>query len=407
MIDIKKLREDPQAYKDSAKLRGIDVDIDRLLALDKDRIELIQKSEAVRSELKTESKPTEQELDNLKVKKQEFEKLQNDLNTTMDQYSQILSAVPNLIASDTPEGGEENNRVESEHGNTKVDFDVKDHLKLGEINDLFNFEAGSKVATSKFYFLKEKALRLWQSILLYSQDVIREEDFALMSVPHMVNYDIAEGTGYMPRGEEGQNYVDEAQKLVMIATSELPLTGYHKDEIIDVSKPVLYGGLSTCYRLEAGAYGKFSKGLYRTHQFEKLEMYIFCTPSDSDEQLQKILSIEEKICKDLELPYRVVRIAAGDLGAPAYQKYDVEYYSPAEKQYRELTSCSNCTDYQSRNLNIRYRNESGELEFVHTLNGTVATSSRLLIAILENYQQANGTVRIPQVLQKYYGAEML
>ena len=223
----------------------------------------------------------------------------------------------------------------------------------------------------------------------------------------MVNYDIAEGTGYMPRGEEGQNYVDEAQKLVMIATSELPLTGYHKDEIIDVSKPVLYGGLSTCYRLEAGAYGKFSKGLYRTHQFEKLEMYTFCKPSDSDEQLQKILNIEEKICKGLELPYRVVRIASGDMGAPAYEKYDIEYYSPAEKQYRELTSCSNCTDYQSRNLNIRFRNEKDELEFVHTLNGTAATSSRLLIAILENYQQANGTIKIPQVLQKYYGSEML
>lgn len=407
MIDIKKLRENPQIYKDSAKLRGIDVDIDRLLVLDKDRIELIQKSEALRSELKTESKPTEKELDSLKVKKQEFEELQNDLKTKLEQYFTILASVPNLIANDTPEGGEENNRVESEHGKTKVDFDVRDHLQLNDINDLFDFEAGSKVATSKFYFLKEKALRLWQSILLYSQDIIREEGFALMSVPHMVNYDIAEGTGYMPRGEEGQNYVDEAQKLVMIATSELPLTGYHKDEIIDVTDPVLYGGLSTCYRLEAGAYGKFSKGLYRTHQFEKLEMYIFCKPSDSEKQLQKILSIEEKICKNLEIPYRVVRIAAGDLSAPAYQKYDVEYYSPAEKQYRELTSCSNCTDYQSRNLNIRYRNEKDELEYVHTLNGTVATSSRLLIAILENYQRADGTIQIPKVLQKYYGSEML
>lgn len=407
MIDIKKLRENPQIYKDSAKLRGIDVDIDRLLVLDKDRVELIQKSEAVRSELKTESKPSAQQLDDLKIKKQEFEKLQSKLNATIEQYLQILGAVPNLIADDTPDGGEENNRVESEHGNTKIDFDAKDHLEIGEINDLFNFEAGAKVATSKFYFMKEKALRLWQAALLYSQDTIRAEGFSLMSVPHMVNYDIAEGTGYMPRGEEGQNYVDEAQKLVMIATSELPLTGYHKDEIIDVTKPVLYGGLSTCYRLEAGAYGKFSKGLYRTHQFEKLEMYTFCKPDDSDKQLQKILNIEEKICKELELPYRVVRIATGDLSAPAYQKYDIEYYSPAEKQYRELTSCSNCTDYQSRNLNIRYRNADGELDFVHTLNGTVATSSRLLIAILENYQLANGTIQIPKVLQKYYGAEVL
>lgn len=407
MIDINKLRKNPEIYKTSAKRRGIEVDIDHLLVLDKNRNELIQQSESLRSELKTESKPSAQELELLKTKKQEFEILQTKLNITINEYMQILNAIPNSIAEDTPDGGEENNRVESQHSETKLDFEAKDHIELNEINDLFDFEAGAKVASNKFYFLKEKALRLWQAIQLYSQDVIRAEGFKLMSVPELVNYQIAEGTGYMPRGEESQNYIDEKQKLVLIATSELSLTGFHKDEIIDVSQPLKYGGLSTCYRLEAGAYGKFSKGLYRTHQFEKLEMYTFCHPDQSDIELQNILKIEENICQGLKIPYQVVRIAAGDLSAPAYQKYDIEYYSPAEKQYRELTSCSNCTDYQARNLNIRYRNENNKLEFVHTLNGTAVTSGRHLIAILENFQQANGTITIPDVLQKYYGAEVL
>jgi seryl-tRNA synthetase len=211
----------------------------------------------------------------------------------------------------------------------------------------------------------------------------------------------------MPRGEENQNYVDEQQGLIMIATSEIPLTGYHKDEVIEVETPKLYAGLSTCYRLEAGTYGKFSKGLYRTHQFEKLEMYVFCKPEQSDALLQKVLGIEEKICQALEIPYRITRTAAGDMSAPAFEKYDLEYWDPIEKAYRELTSCSNCTDYQTRNLNIRYRDADGSLKYVHSLNGTAVASSRAPIAILENHQQQNGTVKIPKALQKYYGAETL
>jgi seryl-tRNA synthetase len=313
-----------------------------------------------------------------------------------------------MIAEGTPDGGEENNRVEIEWGNkAELNFKAKDHLQLSELHNLYDFEAGAKVAGNKFYFTCHKGVKLWQSILLVTQEIIESAGFELVGVPHLVDTQIAAGTGYMPKGEEGQNYIDQEQGLTLIATSEIPLTGMHKDDVLDLKEPLLYAGISPCYRLEAGAYGKFSKGLYRTHQFEKLEMYVFCRPEDSEEYLQKILELEQKICQSFEIPHRVVRIAAGDLSNPAYKKYDVEYYSPAEKEYRELTSCSNCTDYQARNLNIKYRDKSGQLKYVHTLNGTAVVSSRMPIAILENHQQADGSIKLPKILHKHYGGKVL
>jgi seryl-tRNA synthetase len=407
MIDIQYIRDNPKEVEQSIARRGLSVNIHKLLTLDKKRRELLTEVEALRAQLKLSGKPTAAQLKKLQTTKRQHEKLQEEYGVIDKEYTELLAQVPNLLAENTPDGGEENNRQERKWGKTKLTFTAKDHMQLNEIHDLFNFEAGAKVAGAKFYFLKDRAVRLWQAIQMYAQDVVREEGFELMSVPHLVNFDIADGTGYMPRGEENQNYIDEQQKLVLIATSELPLTGYYKDDIVDVAEPKMYAATSPCYRLEAGTYGKFSKGLYRTHQFEKLEMYIFCQPDQSTALLKKIIAIEERICKGLEIPYRLVRIAAGDMSAPAYEKYDIEYWSPPENEYRELTSCSNCTDYQARNLNIRFRNADGKLEFVHTLNGTAAVSSRAPIAILENHQQKDGSIKIPKVLQKYYGAAKL
>ncbi len=413
MLDIRYIRENPEVIKDSIVRRATPVDIDRLLDLDETRRKLIGEIESLqakRNNLAKESsggKPTESQIKLGRDLKTEHETLETELNKVDVEYQQLLQSVPNIIAPNTPDGGEEANREEKKWGEFEFDFQPKDHIELASLHDLFDFEAGAKVAGNKFYFLKDKAVRLWQAIELCAQDIVREEGFELMSVPHMVTTEVAEGTGYMPRGEENQNYVDSNQGLVMIATSEIPLTGYHKDEVIDVYEPKKYVGLSTCYRLEAGTYGKFSKGLYRTHQFEKLEMYVFCKPDASDAMLQNILKIEEKICQALEIPYRITRTASGDLSAPAYEKYDLEYWDPIEKAYRELTSCSNCTDYQARNLNVRYRDENGKLAFVHTLNGTAVVSSRAPIAILENHQQKDGSVKIPMALQKYYGADVL
>ena len=407
MIDIKVLRENPELVQDSVDRRGLKLSIKDITSLDQKRVVLIKQTEELRSKLKIDGKPSDEQLQKLQATKAEFESVSQELERLSVEYSELLSQVPNLIADTTPDGGEENNREEKRWGQSTVDFDAKDHVELSQMHDLLNFEAGAKVAGAKFYYMKTKAVLLWRAVTALVQDILVEEGFELMSVPHMVNNNIAEGTGFLPKGEENQNYVDSEQGLVMIATAEIPLTGYHKDDELKVDKPINYAGISPCYRLEAGTYGKFNKGLYRVHQFDKIEMYSFARPDQSEEQLQKILKIEEKICQALELPYRVVRIAAGDLSAPAYKKYDIEYYSPAEKEYRELTSCSNCTDYQSRNLNIRHRNNEGKLEFVHTLNGTAATSSRTIIALLENHQKLNGEITIPGALQKYYGADKL
>lgn len=413
MIDIKLIRENPNIVKDSIRRRGLKVDIDELLKLDEQRRAKIGDLEALQAKRNTlaaevgKNKPSDTQTKLGRELKSQHEQLSGELNTLDKTYQMILSEVPNLIADGTPDGGEEANQELEKWGETRLGFDAKDHLEIDELHGLYDFEAGAKVAGNKFYFTKHKAVRLWQAIQLAAQDILIAAGFELLAVPHMVSSEVAAATGYMPRGQENQNYVDQDQGLVMIATAEIPLTGLHKDDEIKLDTPLMYAATSPCYRLEAGAYGKFSKGLYRTHQFEKLEMYIYCKAEDSEQMLQKILALEKQICETFEIPYRVVRIAAGDLSTPAYEKYDLEYYSPAEKEYRELTSCSNCTDYQARNLNIRYRNEQGQLNYAHTLNGTAVVSSRMPIAILENHQTHDGRIVLPGPIAKYYGADEL
>ena len=226
-----------------------------------------------------------------------------------------------------------------------------------------------------------------------------------MTVPHMVSGRVARGSGFAPKSDKESNeYFIDGEDVMLIGTAEAPLTGFHADEIIDEKDlPLLYAGYSPCYRKEAGAAGKFSRGLFRVHQFNKLEMYIFCTPEQSVQMHEKILSIEEEIWQNLGVPYHVVNIAAGDLGAPAAKKYDIEYWSPVDGKYRELTSCSNCTDFQARNLNIRVRRNDGSLQVLHTLNGTAVSLARSLVAIIENYQTDDGKLRVPEVLRPYMG----
>jgi seryl-tRNA synthetase len=413
MLDIRFIRENPEAVKDSIRRRGLQVDVDKLLDLDTKRrakIAELEEIQAKRNTLASESKnskPSAGQIELGKDLKSQHESKEKDLEKILNDYQELLYEVPNLLADNTPDGGEEDNLQIHEWGKNKFDFVPKDHLELSDIYDLYDFEAGAKVSGAKFYFTKHKGYKLWQAIQLATQEIIESEGFEMISVPHLVNKDVAAGTGYLPKGEENQNYIDQDQDLVMIATSEIPITGLYKDEVIKVEKPLMYAGISPCYRLEAGTYGKFNKGLYRTHQFEKLEMYVFCKAEDSDKLLQKILEIEKKICEAMEVPYRVVRIAAGDMSAPAYEKYDLEYYSPVDKEYRELTSCSNCTDYQARNLNIKYKDDKGQNQFAHTLNGTAVVSSRMPIAILENHQKPDGRVKLPEIIAKYYGADEL
>ena len=268
-----------------------------------------------------------------------------------------------------------------------------------------DFERGAKVAGTKFYYIKGDLMLLENAIYQYALNLLISKGFTPMTVPHMVSGRVARGSGFAPKShKESNEYFIDGEDTMLIGTAEAPLTGFHADEIIDEKKlPLLYAGYSPCYRKEAGAAGKFSRGLFRVHQFNKLEMYIFCTPEQSVQMHEKILSIEEEIWQNLGVPYHVVNIAAGDLGAPAAKKYDIEYWSPVDGKYRELTSCSNCTDFQARNLNIRVRRSDGSLQVLHTLNGTAVSLARSLVAIIENYQTDDGKLRVPEVLRPYMG----
>ncbi len=407
MIDIKDLRQNPDAYQHSAKLRGVAIDIKKLLTIDQQRVTLIGEVEALRSRLKVEGKPSPEALAELQKLKSQLEPLEQRLNKLTESCNELAGRIPNLLAADTPEGGEEANRPEKTWGEPSS-HQVKDHVALAEARGWLDFERGAKVAGSKFYFMKGDLVKLELALVRLVMDRLEKEGFTLMQVPHLATARIMDGTGFNPRGDEHQIYRVADSELSLIATAEIPLTGYHADEILDpAALPLLYAGYSPAYRTEAGAYGKYSKGLFRVHQFNKLELYVFCASSESETWHQKLLEIEEVICRELELPYRLVRIAAGDLSAPAYKKFDLEYWSPAEQQYRELTSCSNCTDYQARRLNIRTRAADGKTEFVHTLNGTAMALSRTLIAILENHQTAEGKVTLPKALQPYFGASVI
>lgn len=407
MIDIKDLRSNPEKYKDSAKKRGISVDVDQLLKLDSERTQLIGEVEALRAKLNVKDKPSEEELKQLQEAKKQLADVEDQFEKVEAKYQPLLGKVPNLLAEDTPEGGEESNRPEKHWGEAEKS-DVKGHLELAESNDWVDFERGAKVAGNKFYFLKGALVKLELAVTQMVFELLEQHSFTPMMVPHMVSERISAGTGYQPRGEENQIYTIEGQDLNLIATSEIPLTGYYADEILSTSElPIALAGLSPAYRMEGGAYGKYNRGLFRVHHFNKIEMYVFCLPSESEEWHSKLMKLEEDICQMLEIPYQVVRIAAGDLGAPAYKKFDIEYWSPVEGRYRELMSCSNVTDYQARRLNIRYRDDSGKTQYVHTLNGTAAAFSRVPIALLENHQTTDSKVKIPKALQKYYGKEEL
>lgn len=409
MIDIRHLRENPQAYEASAAERGIKVDIEKLLKLDDERNQLIGAMDELRSRLNVKGKPTDEQLGALKAAKAKLEQTDKKFRKLDESYQDLIMRVPNLLAEGTPEGGEEHNALVREWGDIKIgNAGVSNHMTLAEKKGWLDFERGAKVAGTKFYYLKGAPVRLEMALMRFAMDKLEAAGFTLMSVPHMVTGRVAEGTGFLPRGEEDQTYKIEGEDLHLIATAEAPLTGYHTDEILAGKElPALYAALSPAYRKEAGAYGKHSRGLFRVHQFDKLEMYIFCPPNESEAWHEKLVKLEEDICRELEIPYRVVRIAAGDLGAPAYKKYDIEYWSPADQSYRELTSCSNVTDYQARRLNIRYRTTEGKPEYVHTLNGTAIAFSRVFIALIENHQTAAGEVAIPAALQPYYGGKVL
>lgn len=409
MIDIQFVRDNPEKVGQKAKEKGIHIDVGQLLQLDAERKDLLQQVEALRkrrneiAESMKGGKPAPELVEEGREIKIELNEREGYLNTTEEKWLELLKKVPNMHADDVPVGGEELS-VEIESFGEQL-TGAKDHLDFMNERDWVDFERGAKVAGTKFYFLKGDAALLENAILQFALNFVTQKGFQYMTVPHMVNSRIAQGAGFAPKSSDETNeYFIEDEDLALIGTSEAPLTGYHADEIIEeASLPLLYAGYSPCYRREAGTYGKHTRGLFRVHQFNKLEMYAFTLPEQSIEMHEKIRGIEQELWQALGIPYRVINIASGDLGAPAAKKYDLEYWSKADGAYRELTSCSNCTDFQARNLNIRVRRSDGRIEILHTLNGTAIALARALIAIVEHYQLEDGKLNIPKVLMPYMG----
>jgi seryl-tRNA synthetase len=408
MLDIKTIRENPDLIKKNIKNRGMDVDVDRLLELDERNRELIVKIDSMRSELKagSKSKPTEKEILKMKKLGDEIKSLDQEHEKVKSEFLDLRCQIPNLTHSSSPIGKDDSENVEIERVGepTKFDFEPKDHLTLGKDLDLLDFEAGAKVAGNGFYFFKNELVILELALINYAFEKLVAKGFTPIATPDLARGNIMDGTGYNPKGNEDQIYEIKGEDLSLIATSEITVGGYLSNTVLneeDLDKK--YVAFSHCFRREAGAYGKESRGLYRVHQFSKVEMFIFCKPENSEKLHQEIKEIEKEIFSELGIPFRVVDICTGDLGGPAYRKYDLEGWMPMKNDWGEITSCSNCTDYQARRLNIKYKTKKGEKEFVHTLNGTAITSSRTPLVILENYQQADGSVKIPEVLQKYTG----
>ena len=410
MLDIRYIRENVDKVQKSAHEKGYSgVNIAELLERDDRRRGLQQEVDALRtrrndiaSQMKG-GKPEQALVDEGKQLKIQLAEREKYLTEADAEFMAAMKAVPNVIFDDVPLGGEEDSVEIKKVGEQPIG--AKDHVEFATARDWLDFERGAKVAGAKFYYLKGDLALLENAITQFALNFLIQKGFTYMTVPHMVNQRTAEGAGFAPRGDkEANEYFIEGEDLTMIGTAEAPLTGYHTDEILDEDKlPLLYVGYSPCYRKEAGTYGKHTRGLFRVHQFNKLEMYAFTLPEQSKEMHEKILAIEEELWQAIGINYHVINIAAGDLGAPAAKKYDIEYWSPVDGKYRELTSCSNCTDFQTRNLNIRVRRADGSLEMVHSLNGTAVSLARSLVVVIESFQNEDGTLTVPEVLRPYLG----
>lgn len=414
MLDINFIRNNKELVEHSIKEKMYkNVNLDEILALDDQRKTLLQQVEALRKERNDNTakmkngKPSDELIAKGKEIKEKLSTLEADLSNFEKELNLKLKTVPNVIFDDVPLGDESASVEVKKWGECKTTG--VDHLDYAVSRDWVDFERGAKVAGAKFYYVKGGLALLENALIQFGIKKIVEHGFTLMDVPDLVNSRVLEGTGFAPRSsEQSDEYYIEGEDLALIATAEMSITGYHMDEIIDEDKlPLFYAGLSACFRKEAGAYGKHTRGLFRVHQFNKLEMYAFCTPEQSKEIHEKLRGIEEEIWQEIGIPYHVINIAAGDLGAPAAKKYDIEYWSPVDQKYREITSCSNCTDFQARGLNIRVRRKDGTVEVLHTLNGTAISLARTMVAVLENFAEEGGKLRVPEVLQPYLGTDML
>ena len=424
MLDYKFIKDNLAAVKKNIIDRNMDperANADKVVELYDKRTSLVTKQQELQTKRNENAKAMKQKLDDAKRAelieagkkiKEEVAVVDKELADIEVQLDEAARAIPNMIHPDAPIGKLDTENLEVKKVGTprKFDFEPKDHVQIAEELDLLDFDRGTKVSGPKFYYLKNEAVFLEQALIQYALNTLRKHGFELFITPDVAREEVLKGIGFNPRGNESNVYAIEEEGTCLVATAEITLGGYHSGEILDKAKlPLLYGGLSHCFRREAGAAGQFSKGLYRVHQFDKVEMFVYSTPEQSDELHHKLREIEEEIFTGLGLPFHVVDTCSGDLGAPAYRKWDLEAWMPGRNggEYGEVTSTSNCTDYQARRLNIKYKDDDGKNKYVHTLNGTAIAVGRAMLAILENYQNADGSVTIPEVLVPFCGFDKI
>ncbi len=424
MLDPAFVRDNLDAVKQNCADRGVKADVDAVVRLDDERRrlqrafdELKAKQNQLSEQIKQAGKDKERRealVAESRGMKPQLEQLEADVKRVEAERDAVLKTIPNMTHPAAPVGSV-NKVIKAFATPTKFDFKPKDHVDLVEALDLADTEAGARVAGQKFYFLKNEGALLELALVQYAMNALVKEGFTPVITPDLARAEVLEGIGFLPRDpnpETRQVYTVADTDLCLVATAEITLGGMHMNQLLDESQlPLRYVGLSHCFRTEAGAAGRDTRGLYRVHQFTKVEMFVFCTPEQSDAQHEDLLRIEEQIFQGLGLPYQVVDTCTGDLGGPAYRKYDIEAWMPGRGQggeFGEVTSTSNCTDYQARRLGIRYRPKDKKgTRFVHTLNGTAVACTRAIVALLENYQQADGGVRVPEVLRPWVGKDVI
>lgn len=422
MLDPRSLAERRDEIVESCRKRGVQADVDAavraqetLARLQTELNQLNQQRNEHQAAGKRKLSDDERQahVQEGRALKERVAGLEDQLSSARETLEATLGVLPNFVHPDVPEGGEDDFRELRRVGEPpRFDFEPQDHLAICERLDLLDFESGARVAGQKWYYLKNELVLLELALQRYASEVLVDEGFALHLTPDVARRKLVDAMAFSPRGPETQIYSIEGTDLDLIGTAEITLGALHSDTILDEAVlPLKLAGISHCYRTEAGSAGRESRGLYRVHQFTKVEMFLFARPEESEAQHLELLRIEERIFQDLELPYRVIDIASGDLGAPAYRKYDIEAWLPGRGEdgaYGEVTSTSNCTDFQARRLKTRFRREqSRKNELVHTLNGTAIAMPRTLIALLENHQRADGSVAVPKVLQRWFGREAI
>jgi seryl-tRNA synthetase len=417
MLDVKMVRANPDEVRDALRRRGAPTALlDDFLAVEEERRRLLTDVETMRAERKRASDgiaavkraggDAAEAVAAMRGLGDRIKEREAGLTDVEERLRALLLEIPNLVLADVPEGGEDDSVVLREVGERPdFAFDVSDHLDLGLALDVIDMERAAKVSGSRFAYLKGDLVHLQFALVAYGLGVITAKGFRPVVPPVLVREEAMYGTGFFPT-DRAQIY-ETTDGDCLVGTSEVPLAAMHMEEYLEAEAlPLRYAGYSTCFRREAGAAGRDTRGILRVHQFDKVEMFSFCLPEQAAAEHELIRETEEAILQGLRIPYRVVNIAAGDLGAPAAKKYDCEAWLPGQQRYREVTSCSNCTDYQARRLNCRYRTDKGP-RFVHTLNGTGIAVGRTIIAIMENYQQADGTIRVPGALVPFMGKDVI